>query len=75
MKTRSKNSSFGKTGVFICGECGKATRETGHGETDSGMCVHCIHVYEWVNSISDGDCEIEDVPEEFRSEVKTYMEM
>ena len=30
------------SGVYICSDCGKRTRETGDGESGCGLCVACF---------------------------------
>jgi Zn-finger nucleic acid-binding protein len=56
------------SGVYICSECGKKTRDTGQGEAEVEMCAHCYNVALWINYVSDGG-DINKVPEEYRAEV------
>ena len=62
------------SGRYVCIECGKVTRDTGHGEGDLGMCRRCMQIGEYVNAISDGDMTVEDVPDEFRADVRCETE-
>ena len=41
-------------GTIICIDCGKKTRDTGHGEGDFQMCKACIQKQEEENAESDG---------------------
>jgi ribosome-binding protein aMBF1 (putative translation factor) len=50
-----------KGGVYTCDFCGKRTRETGHGESDLGICADCYLKAGDENAVSDGDM----TPEEF----------
>jgi hypothetical protein len=41
------------SGAYKCGECGKATRETGKGESGVGLCASCYEQNELDNLESD----------------------
>jgi len=59
------------SGTYVCGDCGKQTRETGYGESESGLCACCFRVAEWENALSDGhidEAEFERVMEEIKKE-------
>ncbi len=43
------------SGVYTCGDCGKQTRDTGHGEADTGLCYRCMQNAEIENFVSDND--------------------
>ena len=42
------------SGVYICAECGKHTRDTGRGEASVGFCFKCYEAAEKWNAESDG---------------------
>jgi DNA-directed RNA polymerase subunit RPC12/RpoP len=44
------------SGVYVCGNCGKRTRDT-EGEGDVGMCFKCYERGGWENTHSDNDHE------------------
>lgn len=59
------------SGTYVCGVCGKQTRETGYGESDNGLCASCFRIAEWENALSDGDideAEFERITEEIKKE-------
>jgi len=38
-----KNARFQQgSGAYVCGSCGKLTRETGHGESQIELCAYCF---------------------------------
>ncbi len=50
-----KNDKFKKgSGAYTCGDCGKLTRETGHGESDCELCAFCFLSAMLENGYSDG---------------------
>lgn len=67
------NNRFGRNGAYVCAECGKLTRDTGSGEAGVGLCRHCLEVAEYVNSVNDGDLDIEEVPEKYRKDVQARL--
>jgi hypothetical protein len=68
------NSYFKKgSGAYHCSECDKLTRDTGNGEGPLRLCLHCMDVLEYVNSINDGDMTLDDVPEDIQNDVKKYL--
>lgn len=67
MKDRFQKGS----GTYICRDCGKQTRETGYGESDSGLCACCFRIAEWENALSDGSIseeEFDRIVEEIKKE-------
>jgi hypothetical protein len=48
------------SGVYVCSDCGKSTRETGYGESSSGLCAACFRIAEWENALSDGSIDEEE---------------
>lgn len=51
----TRNSKFQKgSGQYQCIECGKQTRETGEGESQSKMCARCYGKAGDDNAVSDG---------------------
>ncbi len=59
------------SGTYICRDCGKQTRETGYGESDSGLCACCFRIAEWENALSDGSIseeEFDRIVEEIKKE-------
>lgn len=44
-----------RTAVYTCGNCGKKTRETGHGESELELCAYCLREGLLENSLSDGN--------------------
>lgn len=68
VSVKQKNSHFrAGSGSYTCEECGKRTRETGSGESSLHLCAFCYEGSEMVNSVMDGDCTLEEVPEKFRA--------
>ena len=65
----AKNRIQRVSGIYTCADCGKLTRDTGHGEADCGMCANCYEIATWVNGINDGDFVLADVPEQYREQV------
>ena len=67
----NSNSKFQKgSGMYKCESCGKQTRATGRNDCEHvRMCSHCYEVGGWVNAVSDGECTIAGVPEEYRADV------
>ena len=49
----SNNKFQTGTGCYICGNCGKKTRETGSGESDCGLCLNCFELSGLENQHSD----------------------
>lgn len=47
------------SGVYVCSDCGKSTRETGYGESNSSLCAVCFRIAEWENALSDGSIDEE----------------
>lgn len=41
------------SGTYRCPECGKQTRDTGHGEASVGLCKACYQAAEQANADSD----------------------
>lgn len=70
-RSTKSNSKFQKgSGMYRCESCGKPTRATGRGDCENvRMCAHCYDVGGWVNVVSDGECTIDQVPAEFRTDV------
>jgi len=60
-------------GVIVCTVCGKRTQETGSGESSLLMCVRCIVAMEWLLSVEEGSCTLEQVPQEHRAKVKKML--
>ena len=52
MTTTSSNSRFNRLAVYTCDDCGKATRETGYGESGVGLCKAC---YVWAGFENEHD--------------------
>jgi DNA-directed RNA polymerase subunit RPC12/RpoP len=69
MKKNTNSRMQAGSGIYKCGSCGKRTRETGNGESYVGLCYHCYECGSWINSVMDG-MSIDEVPEEYREEVK-----
>lgn len=50
-----KHNRIQKTsGVYICSECHRQTRDTGHDEADYGMCRNCCDIASLTNALDDG---------------------
>lgn len=50
------NRRFEKgSGKYKCADCGKTTRETGHGESDCGLCYRCMQNAEIENYVNDNN--------------------
>ncbi len=41
------------SGAYHCADCRKLTRETGHGESEVGLCLECMHEAELQNLVND----------------------
>lgn len=54
MATRSRNSNFGRSGVFTCRVCERQSRETGVQSMGSELCPECYELAGIENEISDG---------------------
>ena len=54
MMTRDNSKFQTGSGTYNCRCCGKLTRETGYGESDSDMCAVCFEAGGFENSLSDG---------------------
>lgn len=42
------------SGAYRCNDCGKLTRETGHGESDCELCAFCFRTSMLENGYNDG---------------------
>ena len=45
------------SGVFTCGACGRATRDTGGDNTAIGLCAECYEIGGLENSLEDNGTE------------------
>lgn len=59
-----------RSSTYKCEDCGKLTRDTGEGEKEVGLCQFCFRVSTYINSIYDGDMELENVPRKYRKKVE-----
>ena len=68
-----QHNRFAKgSGVYICEECGKRTRETGQDESNYNLCAYCLLEVELENSLSDGAITQEIFNEEIINLKKEY---
>lgn len=58
------------SGIYTCIICKKQTRETGLGESYEKICAHCYEVGGYINSVMNGEMTIDEVPEEYREDVR-----
>lgn len=58
--------------TYICGCCGKRTRETGAGESSCDLCAFCYHEAGLENSLSDGNITQEEFDLEHAALVAKY---
>ena len=61
------------SGKYECVDCGKLTRETGHGESDVDLCAYCMYHIQYENALADGQVSKEkfvELVEELKKEYK-----
>jgi hypothetical protein len=68
----TKSSMFAKGSVYTCKICGKKTRETGGGESNSEMCAYCLEEAYAENDLGDGICTQEEFDTRIKEAKKRY---
>jgi hypothetical protein len=48
------NRRFNRSGMYVCSDCGKKTRETGSEESSVGLCKKCYKINVLENQFADG---------------------
>jgi hypothetical protein len=73
-KTNQHSLAQRGSGFFTCVDCGKMTRETGEGESETHTCARCLEICSWENVLDNSD---KDSPEyqEAIEEIKKLREI